>query len=168
MRALTSLFLVLGLFGCAGTSSEPADPTTTSQPADPTTTTEGESVPEPEPEPEVSASGLRWTITAHPARLTMAERATFRLRRTATNEGSGPLDAMHSSATFTFNGEASMALDLAFGNGAREMRWTAVPPGESVFDEREMGESLFPAPGTYRIAMTVEGTTSTAEVRVDP
>lgn len=166
MRALTSLFLVLGFVGCAGTSGEPADPTTTSESADPTTSSEPE--PAAEPEPEVSASGLRWTITAHPARLTMAERATFRLRRTATNEGIGPLDAMHSSAQFTLNGEASMALDLAFGNGAREMRWTAVPPGESVFDEREMGESLFPAPGTYRIAMTVEGTTSTVEVRVDP
>jgi len=166
MRALTSLFLVLGLIGCAGTSSEPADPTTTSQPADPTTTTEGE--PEPESEPEASAAGLRWTITAHPAHLTMAQRATFRLRRTATNEGSGPLDAMHSSAQFTLNGEASMALDLAFGNGARESLWSALPPGRTVFDEREMGDSLFPAPGTYVITMTVDGQTSSVEVVVRP
>lgn len=154
MRALTSLVLVLGFIGCAGTSSEPADPTTTRQPA--------------ESEPEASASGLRWTITAHPAQLTMAEQARFRLRRSVTNEGSEPRDAMRLMAEFTLNGEASMELNMAFGNGARESLWAELPPGRTVFDEREMGESLFPAPGTYVIAMTVDGETSRVEVVVRP
>jgi hypothetical protein len=157
MRALTTLSLVLFLAGCAGTTAEPQDPAATAEPSTPA-----------EPQAAVSANGLRWTITAHPAQLTMAERATFRLRRTVTNEASEPRDAMRAMASFTFNGEASMSLDMAFGNGAREDRWAALPPGESAFDEREMGESLFPAPGTYVIAMTVDGVTSTVEVRVSP
>ena len=157
MRALTRLSLVLFLAGCAGTTAEPQDPAATSEPATGT-----------EPHAAVSATGLRWTITAHPAQLTMAERATFRLRRTVTNDANEPLDAMRSMASFTLNGADSMSLDLAFGNGARESRWSALPPGESAFDEREMGDSLFPAPGTYVIAMTVDGVTSTVEVRVSP
>jgi hypothetical protein len=138
MRAPTTLSFVLLLSACAGTAAEPQEATEARA-----TTAEAE--------PPVSASGLRWTITAHPAQLTMAERAAFRLRRTVTNEASEPLDAMHAMASFTLNGEDSMSLDMAFGNGARESRWSELPPGESAFDEREMGESLFPAPGTYVI-----------------
>lgn len=155
MRAPTTLSFVLLLSACAGTAAEPQAATE----AHATTA---------EAEPPVSASGLRWTITAHPAQLTMAQRAAFRLRRTVTNEASEPLDAMHAMASFTLNGEDSMSLDMAFGNGARESRWSELPPGESAFDEREMGESLFPAPGTYVITMTVHGVTSTVEVRVSP
>ena len=155
MRALATFSLVFLLSGCAGTPAEPQEAS-------------GVQERTVEADPPGSASGLRWMITAHPAQLTMAQRATFRLRRTVTNEASEPLDAMHAMASFTLNGEDSMSLDLAFGNGAREMRWSALPPGESAFDEREMGESLFPAPGTYVIAMTVDGVTSTVEVRVSP
>lgn len=75
---------------------------------------------------------------------------------------------MRPGASFTVNGQASMELDMAFGNGVRETRWSTLPPGESAFDEREMGLSLFPAPGNYDLAMTVDGATSTVRVRVDP
>jgi hypothetical protein len=100
--------------------------------------------------------------------MTMADRAGFRLRRTATNEGSSAADAMRASASFTVNGVTSMGLDMAFGNGGRESRWAQLPPGESVHDERAMGESLFEAPGSYMIVMSVDGVNATVSVQVDP
>jgi hypothetical protein len=98
----------------------------------------------------------------------MSNRAQFILRRRVTNTGTTAADAMTPSASFTVNGAPSMELDMAFGNGARENRWQALPPGESAFDEREMGESLFPAPGQYTLTMTVDGANSTVRVAVGP
>ena len=190
MRALSMLCLVVSLAGCNGSTAETRAPTTA---AEPSTVTADPVAPEPEaaelaeeevaeaepvdeeptedavaPEPPANIEGLRWTITAHPARLTMAQRARFRLRRSVTNTAREPRDAMRSMAEFTMNGESSMQLNMAFGNGARESIWSELPPGRTVFDEREMGEHLFPAPGTYVIDMTVDGETSTVEVVVRP
>lgn len=184
------LSLVLSLSGCGTTAAEPQAPTEPEpQPAheapneEPPAEAEvaatepaeaGAAEVEPaelaadEPPPAPNTEGLRWRITAHPARITMAQRGTFRLRRSVTNTAREPRDAMHSMAEFTMNGESSMELNMGFGNGARESIWSELPPGRTVFDEREMGESLFPAPGTYVIEMTVDGETSTVEVVVRP
>lgn len=184
MRALTTLSLVLVLSGCTRPAAEPQAPETAqaesvvhqdpevaeAEPAEPAEAEPAE-LTEDEPaevEQPADTSGLRWQISAHPARLTMAQRARFRLRRSVTNRAREARDAMRSTAEFTLNGESSMALNMAFGNGARESVWAELPPGRTVFDEREMGESLFPAPGTYVIEMTVDGETSSVEVVVRP
>ena len=120
------------------------------------------------PATAVSASGLRWELVALPTRLTMADRASFLLRRQVTNDGTAAADAMHASASFAVGGASSMELDLAFGNGARESQWSALPPGVTVFDDRDMGESLFPAPGDYTITMSTDGVTVGTTVHVDP
>ena len=189
MRATTMVLLVLSLTGCATTTAEPQAPAEPEPQPTPEASNEeapaeadvaevepveadaAEAEPAemaPEESPAPNTQGLHWTISAHPARLTMAQRARFRLRRSVTNRARETRDALHSMAEFTLTGESSMTLNMAFGNGARESLWAELPPGRTVFDEREMGESLFPAPGTYRIEMTVEGETSSVTVVVRP
>jgi hypothetical protein len=46
---------------------------------------------------------------------------------------------------------------MAFGNGGRVRDWGALAPGATVREARDMGESLFPAPGEYELAMRREG-----------
>lgn len=130
-----------------------------------------EPAPAPAPVPAapapVAAPPLKWELIALPPKLTMAERASFRLRRQVTNTGDAPADATAAYASFTLNGERSMGLDLAFGNGGRESRWSALPPGEKASDDRAMGD-LFEAPGDYTITMTTGDQTSTVTVHVSP
>ena len=117
--------------------------------------------------PALASSGLRWELLAVPARLTMADRESFRLRRQVTNEGAATTDATP-TATFTVNSAASMTLDMAFGNGVRASLWAALPPGRTASDDRAMGTSLFTAPGDYVITMATDGVTVTTSVHVDP
>ncbi len=167
----TLIALYIGLSAC-GSSTPPraaTEPVAEARPADPPVAAEPAPADPPvAPEPvSVVATGLRWELVAIPDHLRMARRAAFRLRRQVTNTGSAPADAMRTMATFSLDGAPSMELDMAFGNGVREQRWSALPPGETVFDERAMGESLFPVPGDYEIAMTTDGVTSTTHVHVD-
>ena len=163
MKAKHMAALAAAILAACGSSADVAPIATrtgteqTSEPA------ERESSPGPAAH---AASGLRWALTASPNPVTMAGRAAFRLERRVTNEGASPADAMTPSASFTINGAPSMALDMAFGNGVRESRWAALAPGETVSDARDMGESLFPAPGDYVIAMTTDGVTVTVTVHV--
>ncbi|MCE9579034.1 MAG: hypothetical protein K8W52_38270 [Deltaproteobacteria bacterium] len=115
-----------------------------------------------------SARGLRWQLRAVPPRLTMKDRAAFRLRIEVTNTAAAPVDASDGYATFTLDGQASQALDLAFGNGGREARWRALPPGDTVSDERAMGEDLFPAPGAYAISAAIDGVRVATTIEVLP
>lgn len=174
-----ALVLLVGCGGPSGTPVEPS-PVPVASPADDEATASAEPSEEADPpvldatdespsEPTAApASSLRWELIARPMRLRMSQRARFVLRRQVTNTGTTAADAMTRSASFTVNGAPSMDLDMAFGNGARETLWAALPPGRTVFDEREMGESLFPAPGQYTLAMTVDGATSTVRVAVGP
>jgi len=179
MRSASLLVLSLGLVACGSSAPPPASP-----PSAPSVASSPQSAPAvavapgPQAAPAeppaavpaapapVVASTLRWELVAIPARLRMADRAAFRLRRQVTNSGSAPANAFDSLPSYTVDGAPSMALDLAFSNGAVDMRWQALPPGETVFDERDMGEALFPAPGDYELAMTVDGQTSTVRVHV--
>lgn len=153
--------VMLAMLGC-GTHAVPAPGATTATVTRDAVAADGAAAG------AVSARGLRWQLRALPPRLSMTDRAAFRLRLEVTNTAAAPLDASDGYATFTRDGQASHALDLAFGNGAREARWAALPPGDTVGDERGMGEELFPAPGTYAIAATVDGVTVTATIEVRP
>jgi hypothetical protein len=92
----------------------------------------------------------------------------FRFRRQVTNTGSVVADAMRANASFTVDGAPSMGLDMAFGNGLRETRWSRLPPGEIAFDERDMEPAIFDTAGEHVVTMTVDGVDSTVHVRVDP
>lgn len=169
LRAL-STFALTFLSACG--SEAPAPPPVEThatmeapRPSAPSTPPGGPTVPVPSS--TISATGLRWELIAIPPRLTMAERESFRLRRQVTNEGNGPVDA-RTSADYTLDGVASMALGMAFLNGGYASIWHTLPPGMTVHDERGMGMTLFAAPGDYTIAMTTDGVTVTTIVHVDP
>jgi hypothetical protein len=127
---------------------------------------------------DVDELGVRWRLEAAPALLTMAQLEQFQLTVRATNQGTSTVDPQHMgcgqgsnpclSSSWRLNGGADFALGLAFGNGVREQRWSALPPGETVSDSRRMGESLFSAPGRYTITYQHGSATASAEVIVKP
>lgn len=139
----------------ASAASEPAPPPVAAPSTDPAP--EPPPVVEPPPAPVASAldGDLEWRLTASATTLSMAERADWRLRTEATNRGDAPVDFFESGfASFTVNGEPSMALSLAFGNGLAPAEWASLAPGATAAPERALGESLFESPGDYEIVMT--------------
>jgi hypothetical protein len=47
-----------------------------------------------------------------------------------------------------------MAWNETIGNGRHDAKWSALPPGESVAANwTSLGTTLFPAPGTYTLAL---------------
>ena len=69
---------------------------------------------------------------------------------------------------FLVGGASSHLLNLAFGNGAREARWSALPPGDEVSDQRNVGPRLFRAPGTYVVAFRHGAAMTELKVTVTP
>lgn len=102
-------------------------------------------------------SSVVWSLSASATRLTLAARTDWRLRVDARNTGDLPTDAGRTPLMFRVNGDPSPIANLAFGNGTREARWSSLPPGESVRDERALGEALFARPGRYEIALDIDG-----------
>jgi len=148
------------LLACGGADA-PAPSTSPLAPS-PSVVPSAEPVPEappvaPRPVPAASAldGDLEWRLTASATTLSMAERADWILRTEATNRGAEPVDFFESGfASFFVNGEPSMGLSLAFGNGLAPAEWSSLAPGATAAPERAVGESLFPAPGDYEIVMT--------------
>ena len=112
-----------------------------------------------------AASGLAWELVAEPTTLRMARRADFLLRVVATNRGSVVEHPIEHGMTFAVNGEPSMGLDMAFGNGGAPMTWVDLPPGGSETSERAMGD-LFTAPGDYEIEASIDGVPHRVTVHV--
>ncbi|EDM79906.1 hypothetical protein PPSIR1_22731 [Plesiocystis pacifica SIR-1] len=100
-----------------------------------------------EPDPRVS-----WAIELEPAVVSMAQRDELSIRYRVTNDGDATLDASAYGLQWKLDGEDSMVLGMAFGNGLRDGRWAALPPGASV-DDRRVGLELADAPGEYTITL---------------
>ncbi len=116
-----------------------------------------------------AAEDVLWSLWGSSATLRMNERAAFRLTITATNRGATVIDPWTTPNRFLVNGESSMEANNAFGNGGHANSFYAVPPGASESDSRDLGESLFPAPGTYQLAYEHHGRiVARLEVRVIP
>lgn len=110
---------------------------------------------------------VSWEMTASASSLTMAERARWRLNIAATNHGPSAVDPERHRMSFTVNGAQSMVMDMAFGNGLRGPEWGSLPPGATARDARELGPSLFTAPGNYDITMLYDGApVTTLHIRV--
>lgn len=111
------------------------------------------------PPTQAASRDITWQLTSEPAsaRITMAQRGRFRLWMLARNIGRRTLDTQRDQLQWFVNGEASMSLSMAFGNGARDPRWSGLPAGTSVREAREMGESLFPRAGRYAITVNQGG-----------
>jgi len=108
---------------------------------------------------------LSLTLTATPKTLTMAKRARFQVRFTAVNTGARTINPRLHSVRLLVNGRPSTAWMLAIGNGARDRRWYALPPGGSLQMGWPLGKALFPAPGRY-ILLLQQGTLRSAAVTV--
>lgn len=106
-----------------------------------------------------AAPSIAWRLTSEPAAatITMAQRRSFRLWMEARNTGSRTVDTGRDQVEWFLNGQASMTADMAWGNGVRELTWSALPPGARVREARDMAEHLFPSPGSYELVMRLAG-----------
>jgi len=96
-------------------------------------------------------------LLAHPTRLAMAERDSFRVGLTATNNSQDALDPHVYGARLYVDGERSPAFDLALGNGAIPAGWDVLPPGETTpVLEWPLGEALFEQPGEYELVLRLK------------
>ena len=144
------------------------DGSTTPPPAKAQPAAKAEPIAKEEPvakEDPPQTAGLAWTIETQPARVTKAQLEELRIRITVTNNGTAPADATRHPLHFTVDGEPSTSLSLAFGNGGRSAVWKALPPGESIHDDR-VGVSFVDVPGEHVIAIS-DGTTELARTTVE-
>jgi hypothetical protein len=123
-----------------------------------------------------SADLVVWQLGADPGTtLPMSARGGFALSIVARNDGPRAVDTRRDRLAFLVNGRPSMMLSMAFGNGARERRWSALAPGDTVREARgtsadpSFGAALFPAPGDYAIAIEQDGRpVAHVQVRISP
>jgi hypothetical protein len=84
----------------------------------------------------------------------MVEREAFMIGIAATNVGKEVLDPELHRVQLFINGRESMIWNDTIGNGRREARWFALPPGERVsLTWSTLGKLLFLAPGEYTLAL---------------
>lgn len=96
-------------------------------------------------------------LHAEPTSLTIATLDQFKLTLTARNVGMAIVDPELTHARLTVNGRPSRAFTSAVGNGRREEKWFALPPGDEVtITWTTLGERLFSEPGTYTLALSAD------------
>jgi hypothetical protein len=101
---------------------------------------------------------IQTRLSAEPASLTMDTRDRLRLTLSATNVGMEIVDPELHRAQLTVNGRRSRAFAMAVGNGKRESKWYALPPGDTVsMTWSTLGERLLAEPGDYTLVLSHEG-----------
>ena len=96
-------------------------------------------------------------LRAEPASLTTATRDQLKLTLSARNVGMAIVDPELNRAQLTVNGRRSKAFALAVGNGRREDKWFALPPGDEVsMTWSTLGERLLSEPGEYTLALSLD------------
>jgi hypothetical protein len=111
---------------------------------------------------------LEIKLVVDPAKLAMADRASFKVGFEATNRGGAAIDPQLHDAVLTANGARVYAWDLAIQNGARDASWTQLPPGQSIAMSWPLGEAMFEQPGTYELVLAHGEQRSVARVEVTP
>jgi hypothetical protein len=100
---------------------------------------------------------IKLQLRAEPVPLTIATRDRLRLSVTAINEGAAVVDPELHRAELRVNGKRSSAFGLAIGNGKRDPRWFALPPGESVtMTWSSLGEALLPGVGQFTLQLKLD------------
>ena len=93
-------------------------------------------------------------LIAEPLQFTMQERNKFKISIAATNHGDETIDPELDKARLFINGEDSLQWSDTIGNGLREAKWFALPPGETVsMTWSSLASSLFPNPGTFELVL---------------
>jgi hypothetical protein len=111
---------------------------------------------------------LEIKLVVDPAKLAMADRASFKVGFEATTRGGAAIDPQLHDAVLTANGARVYAWDLAIQNGARDASWTQLPPGQSIAMSWPLGEAMFEQPGTYELVLAHGEQRSVARVEVTP
>jgi hypothetical protein len=107
-------------------------------------------------------------LSVTPERVTQESLDSLRVDVSITNEGSETIDTQLPSSTLLVDGRPSSSWNLAIGNGARDARESALPPGQTVQAARIMGDDLVRDPGEHEILLEVRGVPSApARVVVD-
>src|SRR5262245_49998139 len=100
---------------------------------------------------------IELVLSAEPQQLTMSRRKNFKISLAATNQGDEILDPQLHRARLLVNDKESKVWSLAIGNGKREAKWFALPPGDTVsMTWSSMGESLFTGPGVFTLTLRFE------------
>lgn len=113
-------------------------------------------------------SALDIKLVAEPVKLSISERAAFKVGIEAVNRGSAPVDPHLHDAVLTCNGERAYAWDLAIQNGIHDASWTRLEPGKAIAASWSLGDALFDKPGIYQLALVFDDQTSTATVEITP
>jgi hypothetical protein len=93
-------------------------------------------------------------LRVEPVQLTVSERKNFKISIAATNRGDATVDPELHRAKLLVNGKESKAWSLAIGNGKRESKWFALPPGETVsMTWSSLGDSLLTGPGEFSLEL---------------
>jgi hypothetical protein len=100
---------------------------------------------------------LKVRVDTVPAEVTAQTLPTLTVRGMVTNVGLKPVDIQSYASDLLVDGAASMAWSMAIGNGSRDERERALPPGEMVVFQRVMGSALFDRPGDHVLVLRVQG-----------
>jgi hypothetical protein len=100
---------------------------------------------------------LQLRLTAEPTSLTSDTRDRLKLTLSVRNVGMAIVDPELSRTQLLVNGTPSRLFARAVGNGRRENKWFALPPGDEVsMTWSTLGERLLPEPGEYTLALSLD------------
>jgi RNA polymerase sigma factor (sigma-70 family) len=105
---------------------------------------------------ERKAGNLRATIAVNREVFHQGKIKELQLTFGVTNNGDKVIDPQIAAAKILVNGKALADSGLILGNGPRDARATALPPGESVAFSYALGD-YFTRPGRYRVSWQGEG-----------
>jgi hypothetical protein len=159
-RPRPAILVALLLLACSRTADSP--------PVDTVPTLPPPSAPlspssKPAVEAPTGADPIEWQLTASATTLRMEDRGELELWIVAHNIGLHVADTRRDGLEYLVNGRPSFVLPMAFGNGVREERWSALRPGDTVREARggptepDIGRELFPAPGDYDLTLRQDG-----------
>jgi hypothetical protein len=108
----------------------------------------------------VEPPALRVRLTVSPDRVDESALDELTVRVRVENEDERTLDLQLQASRLSVDGHALQAWNLAIGNGARDARESALPPGGSVEAARVLGRSLVAEPGEHEVSIEVLGVRS--------
>ncbi len=108
----------------------------------------------------MTAPALHVELEVDPAEVTQETLDLATVSGAVTNLGAETIDTRVRTSELRVNGESLPTWGLAIGNGPRDEREYALPPGERVEFSRVMGDSLFHGPGDYEFVLSVLGVDS--------
>jgi hypothetical protein len=108
----------------------------------------------------VSATPVQVELEVDPVEVTPTTIDLATVKGAVTNRGGDTIDTRVRHSELRVNGELLQTWGLAIGNGSRDEREYALPPGERVEFARVLGRELFDGPGDYEVVLNVLGVDS--------